>query len=116
MIELYSWPTPNGRKISIMLEELKVPYTIYPIDIENKGQFSTKFSSISPTNKIPAIIDTEQKQSIFESGAILIYLATKYNKFILQKYYWETIRVANVSNVTSRTIIRTGASIFILSS
>ena len=91
MIELYSWPTPNGRKISIMLEELKVPYTIYPIDIENKGQFSSKFSSISPTNKIPAIIDTEQKQSIFESGAILIYLATKYNKFILQKYYWETM-------------------------
>ena len=91
MIELYAWPTPNGRKISIMLEELNVPYAVHLIDIDNKEQFSNKFSSISPTNKIPAIIDNEQEQSIFESGAIIIYLAKKYNKFIPQKYYWETM-------------------------
>ena len=91
MIELYTWPTPNGRKISIMLEELEVPYTVYPIDISNNKQFSEKFSRISPSNKIPAIIDSENDQSIFESGAIMIYLANKYNKFIPQKHYWETM-------------------------
>ena len=91
MIELYTWPTPNGRKISIMLEELEVPYTVYPIDISNNKQFSEKFSRISPSNKIPAIIDSENDQSIFESGAIMIYLANKYNALIPQKYYWQTI-------------------------
>ena len=91
MIELYSWPTPNGRKVSILLEELKVPYTVYPVNINNNEQFSKKFSIISPSNKIPAIIDNENDQSIFESGAIMIYLANKYNKFIPQDYYWETM-------------------------
>ena len=91
MIDLYTWPTPNGRKISILLEELEVDYTIYPINIENKEQFSDKFSQISPSNKIPAIVDNENNQSIFESGAIMIYLAEKYNKFISEKYHWETI-------------------------
>ena len=67
MIDLYTWPTPNGRKISIMLEELKVPYTIYPIDILNEEQFSDKFSQISPTHKIPAIVDRENEKSFFES-------------------------------------------------
>ena len=91
MIDLYTWPTPNGRKISIMLEELAVPYTPHPIDIYNNEQFSEMFSRISPSNKIPAIFDNENKQSIFESGAILIYLANKYNALIPQKYYWQTI-------------------------
>ena len=92
MIDLYTWPTPNGRKISIMLEELKVPYTIYPINILNEEQFSDKFSQISPTHKIPAIVDRENKKSFFESGAIIIYLANKYNQFIPPKYHWETMQ------------------------
>jgi GST-like protein len=91
MIDLYTWPTPNGQKISILLEELEVHYTVHPIDIDNNEQFSDKFSQISPSNKIPAIVDNENKQSIFESGAIMIYLAKKYNKFIIEKYYWETL-------------------------
>ena len=91
MIDLYTWPTPNGRKISIMLEELAVPYTPHLIDIYNNKQFSKNFSQISPSNKIPAIFDNENKQSIFESGAIMLYLANKYNKLIPQKYYWQTI-------------------------
>ena len=57
MIDLYTWPTPNGRKISILLEELNAPYNVIPINIYNKEQFSKKLSAISPSNKIPAIID-----------------------------------------------------------
>jgi len=91
MIDLYTWSTPNGRKITIILEELKVPYTIFPIDIDKNDQFSDKFSRISPTNKIPVIIDNENKKIIFESGTIMIYLAEKYNKFIPQKYHWQTM-------------------------
>ena len=91
MIELYTWPTPNGRKISIMLEELKVSYTPHPIDIYNNEQFTDKFSRISPGNKIPAIIDNDNKKSVFESGAIMLYLANKYNKLIPQHRYWETL-------------------------
>ena len=83
MINLYTWPTPNGRKISILLEELQVPYKIIPIDIEKEKQFSKEFSIISPSNKIPAITDQETKTNIFESGAIMLYLANKYNKFFI---------------------------------
>ena len=89
MIDLYTWPTPNGRKISILLEELKVPYQVHPINIEKKEQFLKEFSQISPSNKIPAIVDQENGQSIFESGAIMIYLSNKYDQFISQKYYWQ---------------------------
>ena len=91
MIDLYTWPTPNGRKISIMLEELEVPYTPHPIDITNNEQFSDNFSEISPSNKIPAIVDNENKKSIFESGAIMLYLANKYQRLIPQKFYWESL-------------------------
>ena len=91
MIDLYTWPTPNGRKITIMLEELEVPYTCHLIDIYNNEQYSKKFSRISPSNKIPAIIDKDNKKSIFESGAIMLYLADKYNKLIPEKHYWETL-------------------------
>ena len=91
MIELYTWPTPNGRKITIMLEELEVSYNAHPIDINNNEQFSKKFSQISPSNKIPAIIDNENKKSVFESGAIMLYLANKYNKLIPQQHYWEVL-------------------------
>ena len=91
MIDLYTWPTPNGRKISILLEELNTPYKIHPVDIVKKEQFLKEFSRISPSNKIPAIIDQENGQSIFESGAIMIYLTNKYDQFIPKKYYWQTM-------------------------
>ena len=83
MITLYTWPTPNGRKISILLEELNVPYEIIPININKNEQFSKEFSLISPSNKIPAIVDLETKKNIFESGAIILYLADKFKKFFL---------------------------------
>ncbi len=88
MINLYTWPTPNGRKISILLEELQVPYKVIPIDIEKDEQFSKEFSLISPNNKIPAITDLETKTNIFESGAIMLYLANKYKKYLSDKSYW----------------------------
>ncbi len=84
-IELYYFPTPNGFKISIMLEELGVPYNLNMIDIGAGDQFSKGFLAISPNNKIPAIVDPEGPDSkpisIFESGAILKYLGQKFNKF-----------------------------------
>ena len=77
MIDLYTWTTPNGRKISIMLEELGLPYEAHPINIGKGEQFAPDFLKISPNNKIPAIVDREKDLSVFESGAILIYLAEK---------------------------------------
>lgn len=85
MINLYTWATPNGRKISIMLEELGLDYAVSPVDLGKQEQFSAHFSAISPNHKIPAIIDTEPGQDpivIFESGAILTYLAEKYGQFL----------------------------------
>lgn len=85
-IDLYTWTTPNGFKISIFLEEAGIPYNVFPINIGNKEQFDPKFLAISPNNKIPALVDrdtaTGEPIAIFESGAILIYLADKYGKFI----------------------------------
>ena len=75
MIDLYTSATPNGRKISILLEELGVKYNPININLSKKEQFSEKFSRLSPTNKIPVILDKENNQIIFESGAILLYLA-----------------------------------------
>lgn len=77
MIDLYTWSTPNGRKISIALEEMGLPYDVHPINIGKDEQFAPAFLKISPNNKIPAIIDREAQQSIFESGAILMYLGDK---------------------------------------
>ncbi|HUD26556.1 MAG TPA: glutathione S-transferase N-terminal domain-containing protein [Burkholderiaceae bacterium] len=81
MIDLYSWPTPNGHKVHIMLEECTLPYRVHPIDIGAGDQFATEFLAISPNNKIPAIVDSDGPDgrpiSLFESGAILIYLAAK---------------------------------------
>ena len=88
MIDLYTWPTPNGRKISILLEELQIPYKVIPINIEKNEQFSKEFSLISPNNKIPVITDLETKTNIFESGAIMLYLANKYRKYLSDKSYW----------------------------
>ena len=92
MIDLYSSATPNGRKISIMLEELGVQYNVIHIDLEKKEQFSNFFSKISPTNKIPVIVDNDKGYTVFESGAILLYLAEKYDKFLNKNYYWEIVQ------------------------
>ena len=77
MIDLYTWTTPNGRKVSIMLEELGLPYRAIPIDINAKEQFDPRFLAVSPNNKIPAIVDHDTGFSLMESGAILMYLADK---------------------------------------
>ena len=85
-IELYSWATPNGHKVHIMLEELGLPYNVHPINIGAGDQFDPEFLKISPNNKMPAIVDPDgpdgEPISLFESGAILIYLAEKHGKFL----------------------------------
>ena len=82
MIDLYTWSTPNGRKASIMLEEVGLPYMVHPIDITKNEQFEPAFLKLSPNNRIPAIVDRDNGQSGFESGAILIYLADKTGKLL----------------------------------
>ena len=81
MIELFAADTPNGKKITIMLEELNCDYKLSKIDLSKDEQFSADFKKISPFSKIPVIIDHDNKKSLFESGAILIYLGEKFNKF-----------------------------------
>ena len=81
MIELFTADTPNGKKISIMLEEIGYEYKVTKIDLSKDEQFKPDFKTISPFSKIPVIIDHENKESVFESGAILIYLGEKSNKF-----------------------------------
>ena len=86
MIDCYTWPTPNGYKVSIMLEEIELPYTVHAIDIGKGDQFEPQFLRISPNNKIPAIVDSDgpagKSISVFESGALLIYLAEKTGKLL----------------------------------
>jgi GST-like protein len=86
MIDVYSWATPNGHKVHIMLEECGLPYRVHPINIGAGDQFKPEFLKISPNNKIPAIVDTDGPDgrpiSLFESGAILIYLASKTGLFL----------------------------------
>ena len=82
MIDLYTWTTPNGRKASIMLEEIGLPYTVHPIDISKDEQFAPDFLKIAPNNRIPAITDSDTGISLMESGAILIYLADKTGKLL----------------------------------
>jgi GST-like protein len=81
MIELYTWSTPNGRKVSIMLEECALPYRVHPVDIGKGEQFKPEFLAIAPNNRIPAIVDPDgpdgRPLALFESGAILIYLSGK---------------------------------------
>ena len=81
MIELFTADTPNGKKITIILEEIGCDFKVTKIDLSKDEQFKKDFKKISPFGKIPVIIDHENEQSLFESGAILIYLAEKYNKF-----------------------------------
>ncbi len=86
MIELYTWMTPNGQKISIMLEEVGLPYRIHPINIMKDEQFDPAFLKVLPNNKIPAIIDTDNDLHLMESGAILLYLAEKTGKLWSQDF------------------------------
>ncbi|MGA7372155.1 MAG: glutathione S-transferase N-terminal domain-containing protein, partial [Methyloceanibacter sp.] len=86
MIELYTWSTPNGQKASIMLEEVGLPYRVHPIDIGKDHQFHSDFLAISPNNKIPAIVDTDNGLSLMESGAILLYLAERTGKLWPQDF------------------------------
>lgn len=90
-IDLYTWATPNGRKISILLEELQLPYRVYPVDITKGDQLNPEFVAFSPNNKIPAIIDNETGVKMMESGAILMYLAHKTGKFMASsgEEYWK---------------------------
>ena len=93
-IDLYTWATPNGRKVSIMLEELGLDYNVIPIDITKGEQHDLDFVSFSPNNKIPAIIDHETGLKMMESGAILMYLAKKTGLFMSQAdgQYWEEMQ------------------------
>ena len=87
MIKLYYWPTPNGHKITMFLEAAELPYRIHPVDISAGDQFKPEFLALSPNNRMPAIIDTAppdrgEPVTVFESGAILLYLAEKVQKFL----------------------------------
>jgi GST-like protein len=92
MIDLYTWTTPNGRKVSIMLEECGLEYTVHPIHIGQGDQHKPEFLKVSPNNKIPAIVDHDNDVTLFESGAILMYLAEKTGQFMPadDRGRWET--------------------------
>ena len=90
MIELYTWPTPNGRKVSIALEEFGLPYEVRPVNIGEGEQDTAEFRQISPNGKIPAIVDRANGVSLMESGAILIYLAEQQDTF-LGDDRWQTL-------------------------
>jgi GST-like protein len=85
MIDLYYWPTPNGKKVSVMLEECGLAYNAIAVNIGRGDQFTGEFLDISPNNRIPAIVDHDPEISLFESGAILMYLAEKSGKFMPQE-------------------------------
>ncbi|MEL7186268.1 MAG: glutathione S-transferase N-terminal domain-containing protein [Pseudomonadota bacterium] len=99
MIDLYYWPTPNGQKISIMLEECELPYNVKPVDIGRGDQFAPEFLAVSPNNRMPAIRDHDTGVAVFEGGAILVYLAEKAGKLlpddmaprfdVLQWLFWQ---------------------------
>lgn len=95
MIEFYTWFTPNGRKVAILLEELGIEYNTHSVNIGKDEQFDPEFLKISPNNKIPAIVDTDNNNyPLFETGAILLYLAEKHGKFLNtsdRDAYWRTM-------------------------
>jgi GST-like protein len=86
VIDLYTWSTPNGRKVSVLLEELGLPYRVHAVDITQNEQFAPAFVALSPNSKIPAVVDEDGPDgvpfSLFESGAILLYLAEKHRRFL----------------------------------
>jgi GST-like protein len=93
VIDLYTWTTPNGRKVSIALEELELPYTAHAVNIGDDEQFAPDFLKIAPNNKIPAIVDNDNGTAMMESGAILLYLAKKAGKLLPsdEKARWSAI-------------------------
>jgi GST-like protein len=113
-IELYTWSTSNGRKASIMLEELGLPYAVHPIDITKGQQFDPEFQNINPNSKIPAIVDPDgpdgEPISLFESGAILIYLAEKTGRLLpteprprLEVLQWLMFQMGGVGPIFGQT-------------
>ena len=98
MIDLYTWPTPNGHKVHIMLEECKLEYNVHPVDIGAGEQFKPEFLAISPNNKIPAMVDQQGPDGkpfvLAESGAMLFYLASKTGKFLPKdlKKRWQVMQ------------------------
>jgi GST-like protein len=92
MIDLYTWTTPNGRKVSMLLEELGVDYKVIPIDISKNEQFAPDFLKIAPNNRIPAIVDHDTGMHLMETGAIMLYLADKYDRFQVKgPEYWRMV-------------------------
>jgi GST-like protein len=109
MIDLYTSTTPNGRKISIALEEMGLPYTVRPVSLDNREQFKPEFVAISPNAKIPAIVDHDTGDSLFESGAILMYLGDKTGMFYptehkarILVHQWLMWQMANVGPMLGR--------------
>src|SRR3546814_14606863 len=85
MLDLYAWPTPNAHKVSILLEEIGMPYNVIPVDISKGEQFEPEFLKISPNNRMPALVDHDAPGgplAIFESGAIMMYIAEKSGRFL----------------------------------
>jgi GSH-dependent disulfide-bond oxidoreductase len=111
MIDMYFWPTPNGHKVTIALEELGLPYNVIPINIGKGDQFTSEFLKISPNNKMPAIVDSDgpggKPISIFESGVILIYLAEKTGRLMPTDASgrYKSARVADVPDGERRAML-----------
>lgn len=110
MIDLYTWNVPNGRKVSIMLEETGLPYHAHAVDLSKDEQFKPEFVEISPYSKVPVIVDHDSGMSIIESGAILLYLADKSGKFLpaAGEPYWRVMewlmfQVGNVGPLLGQT-------------
>jgi len=115
MIDVYSWPTPNGHKVHIMLEETGLPYRVYPINIREGDQFKPSFLAISPNNRIPAIVDSDgpggKPYTVIESGAILIYLAEKTGRFLpkdpgkrFDTIQWLMVQMANLGPMCGQLV------------
>lgn len=106
MIDLYTWATPNGRKVSIALEELGLEYRVVPVNIADGEQFSPDFLALSPNNKIPAIVDQDTGSAIMESGAILLYLANKTGQLggeRIEVIQWLMLQMASVGPMFGQT-------------
>ncbi|MCR9260503.1 MAG: glutathione S-transferase family protein [Pseudomonadaceae bacterium] len=107
MIDLYTWSTPNGRKVSIALEEFGLPYTVHAVNIGKDEQFEPEFLAISPNNKIPVIVDRDNNRSLMESGAILVYLADTFDRFWGKDRYltleWLMLQMASVGPMLGQT-------------
>ena len=106
-LRLYAWPTPNAQKVSIMLEECAIPYEVIAVDINKGEQFAPGFLAISPNNRIPAIVDGEI--ALFESGAILVYLAERVGRFMADRGTADAA-MADVPDRRTRADVRPGAS------